>query len=99
MKQVLNALALSSIAAVLALATPACTKSAKDPETTGYINAAITVGGSRHDVTAIRRSRRPRLRGLAVPGPGHDDGGGERHCRGRWLWLGQRRLHALDPVS
>lgn len=54
MKQVLNALALSSIAAVLALATPACTKSAKDPETTGYINAAITVGGSRHDVTAIQ---------------------------------------------
>ncbi|MEP7123448.1 MAG: PKD domain-containing protein [Byssovorax sp.] len=54
MNQVLNALALGSIAAVLAVATPACTKSANDPETTGYINAAITVGGAKHDVTAIQ---------------------------------------------
>jgi hypothetical protein len=54
MNQVLNALALGSIAAVLAVTTTACTKSAKDPENTGYIDAALTVGGSRHDVTAIQ---------------------------------------------
>jgi hypothetical protein len=54
MNQVLNTLALGSIAALLAVGTTACSPSAKDPETTGYIHAAITVGGARHDVTAIQ---------------------------------------------
>jgi hypothetical protein len=55
MNQVLKALALSSMAALMVSATPACNhEESKGPEATGYLRAAITVGGSHHDVTAIQ---------------------------------------------
>lgn len=52
MNQVLKVLALTSIAALMT-AMPACNQEAKEPEATGYLRAAITVGGDHHDVTAI----------------------------------------------
>jgi hypothetical protein len=55
MRYRLNVLAQGSVALAFALAMPACDKekSGADAEATGAIQAAVTVGGARHDVTAV----------------------------------------------
>jgi hypothetical protein len=54
MRQVLNTFARGSMAMVLALAVSACGKgSAEDSKAMGSIQAALTVGASRHDVTGV----------------------------------------------
>ncbi len=56
MRHVLNTLAWGSAVIALTMAVPGCTKGDKGSEgdaATGSIKAALTVGGERHDVTAI----------------------------------------------
>jgi hypothetical protein len=54
MRQVLNAFARGSMAIALVLAASACEKgSEEDSKSMGSIQAALTVGGSRHDVTGV----------------------------------------------
>jgi hypothetical protein len=53
MRQALNALALGSMAIATVIAVPACQKDTVDSKATGSIQAALQVGGSRHDVIAI----------------------------------------------
>jgi hypothetical protein len=54
MRQVVNALVLGSMTIAIAITAPACQKAdTEGARTPGSIQAALTVGGSRHDVTAV----------------------------------------------